>query len=89
MKASLAVAALRHAVRLRAPAGTTVHPDRGSQFRSRKFVKALHRNGSVGSMGRVGACGDNAEMASFLALLERTSSIGSGGRPTRGYIWRS
>jgi putative transposase len=70
MKASLAVAALRHAVRLRDPAGTIVHSDRGSQFRSRKFVKALHRNGLVGSMGRVGACGDNAAMESFFALLQ-------------------
>ncbi|MEU4819926.1 IS3 family transposase [Micromonospora aurantiaca] len=43
----------------------------GSQFRSRKFVKALHRNGLVGSMGRVGACGDNAAMESFFALLQR------------------
>ena len=54
MKASLAVAALRNAIRLRNPAGTIVHSDRGSQFRSRKFVKVLHRNGLVGSMGRVG-----------------------------------
>ena len=71
MKASLAVAALRHAVRLRNPAGTVVHSDRGSQFRSQKFVKALHRHGSAGSMGRVGACGDNAAMESFFALLQK------------------
>lgn len=70
MKASLAVAALRNAIRLRQPAGTIVHSDRGSQFRSRKFVKVLHRNGLVGSMGRVGACGDNAAMESFFALLQ-------------------
>jgi putative transposase len=70
MKASLAVSALRNAVRLRNPAGTVVHSDRGSQFRSRKFVKALHHNGLVGSMGRVGACGDNAAMESFFALLQ-------------------
>jgi putative transposase len=70
MKASLAVSALRNAVQLRNPAGTIVHSDRGSQFRSRKFVKALHRNGLHGSMGRVGACGDNAAMESFFALLQ-------------------
>src|SRR5690606_26681245 len=70
MKASLAVGALRNAIRLRNPAGTIVHSDRGSQFRSRKFVKVLHRNGLVGSMGRVGACGDNAAMESFFALLQ-------------------
>ncbi|PWU52866.1 IS3 family transposase, partial [Micromonospora globispora] len=71
MKASLAVSALRNAIRLRDPAGTVVHSDRGSQFRSKKFVKALRRNGLTGSMGRVGACGDNAAMESFFALLQR------------------
>jgi putative transposase len=71
MKASLAVSALRNAVRLRDPAGAIVHSDRGSQFRSRKYVKALHRNGLIGSMGRVGACGDNAAMESFFALLQK------------------
>jgi putative transposase len=71
MKASLAVTALRNAVGLRDPAGTVVHSDRGSQFRSKKFVKALRRNGLTGSMGRVGACGDNAAMESFFALLQR------------------
>jgi putative transposase len=70
MKARLAVAALRNAVALRRPAGTVVHSDRGSQFRSRKFVKALRDNGLTGSMGRVGACGDNAAMESFFALLQ-------------------
>jgi putative transposase len=70
MKASLAVSALRNAIRMRDPAATIVHSDRGSQFRSRKFVQALHRNGLVGSMGRVGACGDNAAMESFFALLQ-------------------
>jgi putative transposase len=41
MKASLAVAALRNAIGLRSPAGTVVHSDRGSQFRSAKFVRLL------------------------------------------------
>ncbi|TYC95620.1 IS3 family transposase [Arthrobacter echini] len=71
MKASLAVAALTHAVSLRNPVGTIVHSDRGSQFRSRKFVTALHASGLQGSMGRVGACGDNAAMESFFALLQK------------------
>ena len=39
-------------------------------FRSRKYIKALHRNGLVGSMGRVGAAGDNAAMESFFGLLQ-------------------
>jgi putative transposase len=71
MKARLAVAALTNAVALRRPAATIVHSDRGSQFRSRKFVKALRDNGLTGSMGRVGACGDNAAMESFFALLQK------------------
>ncbi|MGY2093371.1 IS3 family transposase [Nocardia gipuzkoensis] len=71
MKASLAVSALNHAVTFRSPTATIVHSDRGSQFRSRKFVNALSINGLRGSMGRVGACGDNAAMESFFALLQK------------------
>lgn len=71
MKASLAVTALRNAISLRDPEATIVHSDRGSQFRSRKYVAALHRAGLRGSMGRVGACGDNAAMESFFALLQK------------------
>jgi putative transposase len=71
MKASLAVAALNSAIARRSPAGTVVHSDRGSQFRSNAFVRALATNGLVGSMGRVGACGDNAAMESFFALLQK------------------
>jgi putative transposase len=71
MKASLAVAALRNAIGLRAAAGTIVHSDRGSQFRSNAYVRTLRNNGLVGSMGRVGACGDNAAMESFFALLQK------------------
>jgi transposase InsO family protein len=72
MKARLAVNALDNAVARRGEvAGCTVHSDRGSQFRSRKFVHALHRNSLTGSMGRVGAAGDNAAMESFFALLQK------------------
>lgn len=71
MKASLAVRALQNAVDQRHPVGTIVHSDRGSQFRSKKFIKRLSRNGLHGSMGRVGACGDNAAMESFFALLQK------------------
>jgi putative transposase len=71
MKASLAVAALRNAVALRSPgAGLIVHWDRGSQFRSERFVRVLKAHRLRGSMGRVGACGDNAAMESFFALLQ-------------------
>jgi putative transposase len=71
MKASLAVAALRNAIGLRDPAGTVVHSDRGSQFRSGKYVRLLRNNGLHGSMGRRGTCADNAAMESFFALLQR------------------
>jgi len=71
MKASLAVAAVHNAIMLRSPAGTVVHSDRGSQFRSKAFMRTLKNNNLVGSMGRVGACGDNAAMESFFALLQK------------------
>ncbi|TIC79032.1 IS3 family transposase [Nocardioides sp. GY 10113] len=76
MKSRLAVAALDHAVARRRAAGAGVagcvlHTDRGSQFRSRKFVHALNRHDMVGSMGRVGAAGDNAAMESFFSLLQK------------------
>jgi len=71
MTAELAVAALRNAVALRQPKRTVVHSDRGSQFRSNAFVKELKNNKLIGSMGRVGACGDNAAMESFFSLLQK------------------
>jgi putative transposase len=72
MTAGLAVSALRNAIALREPAGTViVHSDRGSQFRSAAFVRTLQDHGLAGSMGRVGACGDNAAMESFFALLQK------------------
>jgi transposase InsO family protein len=72
MKSRLAVRALRNAVAMRGDvAGCVVHSDRGSQFRSRKFVRELGRHRLVGSMGRVASCGDNAAMESFFALLQK------------------
>jgi putative transposase len=71
MMSRLAVDALASAVARRGEvAGCILHTDRGSQFRSRKFVRALHRHDMVGSMGKVGAAGDNAAMESFFALLQ-------------------
>jgi len=34
-------------------------------------VRLLRNNDLVGSMGRVGACGDNAAMESFFSLLQK------------------
>ncbi|MCM2428714.1 IS3 family transposase [Streptomyces sp. SID13666] len=72
MKSRLAVAALDNAVARRDNvAGCVLHSDRGSQFRSRKFVRALDRHRIAGSIGRVGAAGDNAAMESFFSLLQK------------------
>jgi len=72
MKSSLAVRALNNAVMRRGNvAGCVFHTDRGSQFRSRKFRRALDQYDMVGSMGRVGAAGDNAAMESFFSLLQK------------------
>ncbi len=76
MKSRLAVAALNNAVAMRAAAGDDVagcivHSDRGSQFRSRKFLRALGPHHLVGSMGQVGSAGDNAAMESFFSLLQK------------------
>jgi putative transposase len=71
MTSQLAVDALANAVALRRPTDTVVHSDRGSQFRSHAFVRALRATGLQGSMGRVGACADNAAMESFFSLLQK------------------
>lgn len=71
-KSRLATQALNSAVaRSGDVAGCILHTDRGSQFRSRKFVRALGYYDMAGSMGRVGAAGDNAAMESFFSLLQK------------------
>ena len=72
MKSRLVVNAIDNAAALRVNvASCVVHSDRGSQFRSRKAIRALARHRMVGSMGRVGAAGDNAAMESFFSLLQK------------------
>jgi putative transposase len=71
MTSNLAVNALRNAVALRGPAAAIMHSDRGSQFRSHAYVQALRDARLRGSMGRVGACADNAAMESFFSLLQK------------------
>lgn len=75
MTSRLAVDAIQMAVARRGGqanvAGCRVHSDRGSQFRSRRFVETIRASGLVGWMGRVGAAGDNAAMESFFALLQK------------------
>ena len=72
MTSALAVTALNNAVLRRGNVrGCVLHTDRGSQFRSRKLQRALTGHGVAGSMGRVGAAGDNAAMESFFSLLQK------------------
>jgi putative transposase len=72
MTAQLAASALRSAIARRPPVGTVVvHSDRGGQFRSRAFRAVLRSAELTGSMGRVGAAGDNAAMESFYSLLQK------------------
>jgi len=74
MTSHLAVDALEMAIARRGRhtvAGCVVHADRGSQFRSRPYVAALHRHGLRGSMGRVATSADNAAMESFFSLLQK------------------
>jgi putative transposase len=71
MTSELAVNALRNALMLRGGVATIVHSDRGSQFRSHAYVRALRQAQLRGSMGRVGACADNAAMESFFSLLQK------------------
>jgi transposase InsO family protein len=52
-------------------AGCIVHSDRGSQFRSKKYLRALSRHDLAGSMGQVGSSADNAAMESWFALLQK------------------
>jgi putative transposase len=71
MTSELAVNALRNALALRGGVTTIVHSDRGSQFRSHAYVRTLRQAQLRGSMGRVGACADNAAMESFFSLLQK------------------
>ncbi|MFF8647299.1 DDE-type integrase/transposase/recombinase [Streptomyces griseoluteus] len=72
MKPRLSVTALDNAVARREHvAGGILHSDRGSQCRSRKFVRTLDRHRMAGSTDRVGAAGDNAAKESFFSLLQK------------------
>jgi putative transposase len=82
MKSRLAVAALHHAVARRGDvAGCVLHTDRGSQFRSRKFVHALNRHDLVGSMGRSVPPATTPRWSRSSACCRRTSSTAAPGTP--------
>ena len=73
MESQFVVHALESAIARRGVkvTGCVLHSDRGGQFRSRKLQQALFRHRMTGSMGQVGAAGDNAAMESFFSLLQR------------------
>ncbi len=68
---ALTLEALRMAVGRRTPnAGLVHHSDRGSQYASGDYQKALDELGVVCSMSRKGNCWDNAVAESFFATLK-------------------
>lgn len=71
LKTSLVQAALGQAVAERGPgAGLLSHSDRGVQYASQDYRKALQKIGSVPSMSGRGNCYDNAAMESFWSTLK-------------------
>ena len=52
------------------PKGLMFHSDRGSQYTSRAFCKALERRRMIQSMSRKGNCWDNAPSEAFFATLK-------------------
>lgn len=51
--------------------GMIYHSDRGSQYTSHDFRKALEARGAIQSMSGTGRCYDNARMESFFATLKK------------------
>ncbi len=72
LERSLVLSALDMGLRARHPAsGLMCHSDRGSQYASLDYQKALRDAGIVCSMSRKGNCWDNAPTESFFATLKR------------------
>jgi len=67
----LALAALQMARRQRRACGVLHHSDRGSQYASVAYQRALREGGFDGSMSRKGDCWDNAVVESFFATLTK------------------
>ena len=76
MTSSLAVAALRNAIGLRCPVGTTIiHSDRGSQGEFKRSSQHLDHGGA-----RWGPCGSGSERFSSIGVR----SLHQGGRRSHG-----
>ncbi len=71
MSKNLVISSFIKAVKLRRPeAGLIFHSDRGAQYVSDEFKKALHNIGAVQSMSRRGNCWDNAVAESFFKTIK-------------------
>lgn len=71
MRADLCVDAFQKACRDDQAKGMILHSDRGTQFTSKSFRKALKKTNAVQSMSGTGRCYDNARMESFFATLKK------------------
>lgn len=71
MRTELCLAALARAIAARMPQrGLVHHSDRGCQYTSAEYQRALQARGLVASMSRKGNCWDNAVAESFFGTLE-------------------
>jgi transposase InsO family protein len=71
LEASLAIAALRHALADRSiEPGMVHHSDRGVQYASKDYVALLESHGFLISMSRTGNPYDNAKAESFMKTLK-------------------
>lgn len=78
MTRQLVLDALKQAVwRYQPLAGLIHHSDRGSQYASHEYQKALKDYKMIGSMSRKGNCYDNACMESFFGTLKRELIYGT------------
>lgn len=73
----LVLNALNMALGQRRPSpGFMHHTDRGSQYTSDSYVKALTKCGALSSMSRKGDCWDNAVTESFFGTLKKEAIFG-------------
>jgi hypothetical protein len=79
MKASLAVSALRSAITRREPAGTVVHSDGDSPFRSDAFVRTPKNYGLIGSTGRSAPAATTPRWNPSTPCCRRRCSTGNAG----------
>lgn len=68
--AALVTNALGMAIDARAPQGTIIHSDQGTQFTSWAFTRRALDSGLVPSMGSVGDCYDNGMIESFWSRMQ-------------------